>query len=82
MPESDYRPRKGATNALAKRIPASHVTPLGDVASIAVTKLIGEYHRQCRGLHPIVARAIANQLADALRTMAECIVVGKEECDD
>lgn len=82
MAESEYRPRKcGLAKQLAKTIHAKPVTPQGDVASIAVTKLIGEYHRQCRGLHPIVARAIAHQLADALRTMAECIVV-KEEHDD
>lgn len=83
MAESEYRPRKcGVGKQMAKPVPAKPVTPQGDIASRATEALIREYHRQCRGLHPIVARAIAYQLADALRTMAECIVVGKEERDD
>ena len=91
MAESEHRPRKGHSLTLtqmashARKKPAyilaQHGANSGEVSSRATDSIIREYHKQCKKLPPIVARAVALSLSEALRTIAECIVV-KEDRND
>jgi hypothetical protein len=87
MAESEHRPRKGltlsqmATHARKKPayILAQHGANSGEVSARATDSIIREYHKQCKKLPPIVARAVALSLSEALRTIAECIVVKEDK---